>query len=89
MSEIQSKAQVAISFFYLEKRENGSVSPPNPPGHISYPPENEPQFVSQFNIPNIFPPTLDSRKLDSAGNPSICAALVDVLTTWNMVSPAS
>jgi len=33
-------------------------------------------FVGHFNIPNTSPPTRCSRKLDSAGNPSIAAARV-------------
>jgi hypothetical protein len=43
--------------------------------------KNELLVRFQFNIPKIFPPTLDNLKLDSADSSSHCAALVYVLTT--------
>ena len=52
---------------------------PNAQGHLR----------PQRSIPNTSPPILCNRKLDSAAKPFMAAARVYVLTTWNMVSPAS
>ena len=56
-------------------------------------PSTSPDFcfksIFQLSIPNIFPPTRCSWYEFSAGRPLSCDALVYVLTTANIVSPAS
>jgi hypothetical protein len=50
---------------------------------------SEKGHVGQLSRESTSPPTLCKRKLLSAGNPCMAAARVNVLTTLNMVSPAS